>query len=215
MVSDSVQDVLDRARQVYLNDASALTYSNTTLLPYLKQAYDDLQGALERNNLQYKNAVADIKVPANSKSLSLPGNFYLPIELFERPFGSSTANVWVPISKKEFEPLRDPSNVIGEYAFRQGEIFFVGATSDVEVKLRYQEMFPSLKDGTSLIRGDALNYLAARVAALAHLFISGIETLARAANDIADESLDDIILTNVKKTQSLVARRRPYRPFTN
>src|SRR5258706_9057173 len=214
-LSDSVQDVLDRARNVYLNDTTAATYTNTILLPYAKQAYDDLEGEIERNNLALKNGIAVITVPKlpNGLILAVPGNFLYPIELRERNLGSVLESDYSTMSQRDFEPTRDPTDRLINWTYREGTVHFVGATTDRQVKLFYQESYPSLKDGTSLVRGDCLAFLASRVAGYAHLFIAQNETLAKVASDISERQLDGIILTNVKRTQSLGVRRRPYRPF--
>jgi len=213
-LSDSVQDVINRAREVYLNDVSGATYTNTVLLPYVKQAYDDVETEFELNNLGFVLGIALIKVPANTLILAVPGNFLYPVELKERNWGSTSQTDYSDMSQRDIEPTREKTDRLINWAYREGTVHFVGATTDREVKLSYQQAFPRLLDGQSLVRGECLAFMSAKVAAYAHMFIAQNSTLADVANKLADGHLTSMILANVKKVQSLGVRRRPYRPFT-
>ena len=212
-IPESVQDVLDRARSVYLNDASGALFTNATMLPHAKAAYDQFETGFARNNLAFLNGMAYIPVKTPDKVLNLPGNFAYPIELKERNLGASLATDFSLMSQRNWDPTRDPTDRLINWIWREGAVHFVGATTDREVLISYQEMFPTLKDGTSIVRGDALAYLAAKTAAYVHLFVNQNETLAKVADDIAEGNLEDLIRINVKRSQALGVRRRPYRPF--
>ena len=212
-LSDSVQEVLDRARQAYLNDKDAITFTNTVLLPILKEAYDQFQSQLQLNNLQLTNSIAEIPVPAGSLTLSQPGDFMYPVNLEERDLTSTDPADYVAMEQMTWEPSRQQSTNLLQWVYRNGDVKFIGATTARKVKLYYQSAFPTIQDGLSLVKGNSISYLAAKTAAIAHLFINQNETLAEQANSIAQQQMREVVQIAVKRTQSLWARRRPYRPF--
>lgn len=212
-ISDTVDDVLNQAREVYLNDIEGVTYTDNVLLPYVKAVYSQYQSELEVNGLQFINSIKNISVTAGTTILITPADFMYPISLQERDSGSTDNSAFMEMEQREWEPSRQQTNTLGQWVFRNGEVRFLGSTADREVKLYYQSIFPSLLDGSSLVKGNCITFLAARTAAMAFLFLAQNETLAQVAEDVAKAELEKIIRVNVKRSQSLSARRKPYRPF--
>ena len=206
----TVLDIMDSARSVYLNDPSGAIFTQAKLLPIIKEVYGYLQTALEKNGVQCKNEQFQLRVPANTTTLPIiPADFLWPVLLEERLYGSS--DLFTSMTQRRWPPSVLPTDKLIYWTWN-GEIFqLVGATTDREVKLSYWKKFPALVDASTLVLGKSEQFMAAKVAAVAHKFISQNESLAEAANSVADESLEEIINIFIKKQPPV--RRKPYIPF--
>lgn len=209
---------LDSAR-TYLNDTGAQIWTNTVLLPYLKEAHKDLLLVLWLNGIPViREKSASINVTAGALTLTLPSDFIEPIWLKERAQGSS--DDWIPMAERDFEPDIRQDTTLKYWAYREEAINFVGATTNRSVLLQYWKSIADIVDATS-----PLGFI------FAELFI-GPQTAAYAANSVGNTTLagelaytngvnvgvagarlDMIIRANVKGMQNLPARRVPYRRF--
>jgi hypothetical protein len=209
----TAKSLMDRARNVYLNDASAQLFTDAKLLPLLREAYGFMETELEENGVPTKNVIADTKIiPSGvTQYLPLPKDFIWPIKLEERLAGSS--DLFQPMTQKRWTPQLLQSDKLIYWDWREDEIFFLGATTNREVKLYYQKTFPSLDDIDAVVLGKAEQYLVAKMAALAHIFIQQNETLASIADQAANNNISQIINIQTKKSQALPVRRKPYIPF--
>lgn len=208
----SVGDLLQAVREVYLNDPLT-QYTNTKLLPYFKQAYGFLETALEKNNVQCKSAVSAILVvlAGETKFRILPGDFAWPIKLEERLKDSS--DNFSPMVQKPWTPSIQRTDKLSYWTWNCEEFQLLGATTDREVQVFYQKKFPTIVDASSFALGKADQFLTAKTAALAHLFIAQNETLANQCNLLAENNLSEIINIFTKLRQSMPSRRKPYIPF--
>lgn len=204
-------DILDTARQVYLNDINAREATNDLLLPHLKEAYRFLEGELEANSIQCKSAEVTAIIPANTDEYyPLPPDLTIPVLMHERT--PNTTDEFRPISYRMNLPQVTPTTFLEYWTYRLERIYFVKATQDREILLYYKRSFPAVDSKSSPLFGKAETYLAAKTAALYNMFVRQSETLARVCNEIATKELEDLINEHVKSMQHEVIRRKGYVP---
>lgn len=217
----TAQSALDSAR-VYLNDVGSQMWSNTVLLPYLKEAHKDLLLILWLNGLPVvleKSAVINVTA-VTGVTLTLPTDLLEPIELKERTQGS--IEDWLPMREVDFEPDSLIQNSTLEvWCWREEVINLVGSTTNRSVLLRYWKSLAAIVDATSALGFImAESFLGPQTAGYACGSV-GNTTLAaellwiqNSNVGIAGSRLDMIIRANVKGMQNLPARRLPYRRFS-
>src|SRR5438128_3118184 len=145
----TARSALDSAR-VYLNDVNSQIWTNTVLIPYLKEAHKDLLLVLWLNGipvLREKSAI--INVNANVITLTLPSDLLEPIWLKER--AQSSSDDWIPVTETEFEPDLNKDTTLRYWAWREEAINFIGATTNREVLLRYWKSIATIVDSTSAL----------------------------------------------------------------
>jgi hypothetical protein len=208
----TVKEILDSARAVYLNDATASIYTDAKLLAHAKAAYGFLETELEKHNIACKNDVTkSILVPVGATLLNLPADFMWPIKMEERLQGSN--DLFIPMVNRMWVPSIGITDKLIYWVWNLDQIQLLGANTNREVRLYYQKRFPSIQDVDNFVFGKADQYMSAKIAALAHLFLSQNETLANECNKLAEENLAEIVGIFVKKTQAMPVRRKPYIPF--
>lgn len=209
-----------------LNDAAGNLFTDSVLLPYVNSAYRKVQRALAAagqetflvdDELLVVPAVSAVdssqQVMINDNTAppnQLPTDLLAPLSLWERPNGSSD----------EFLPMADLSArgglpSVGQgvslrfWEWRQDGIWFIGATQDTQIRLRYQKSYPDLTDATSvvLVRNsqEAIAYAGAGMAALARG-----SPFAERFDSVAIDALEDLITSAVRRDQEGGRRRRPY-----
>lgn len=204
-------EILDEVRASYLNDPDGGTYTNVKLLPCLRNAYGVLQSSLEANGVQCKNEEYIRTVPANTDELiPLPNDIVIPRTMFERAAG--TDDEWTPVDYYNNIPLNDPSSTIICWTWRGDRLLFLKSTTTREVKLIYQRAFPALVASDVMLFGKSEEFLKPKTAAFAHIFLTESPTKAKAADEIAERVLTEIISTQVKSMQKMPGRRLPYVP---
>jgi len=205
-------DILNESRNTYMNDPNAATYTDARMLPLVKSAYSYLQTALEENGIQSKNEEFVKTITAGiAEIIPLPVDLVIPVELQDRKASSV----------EEYRPLTFVSNIrevtagttLSKWTWRTDRILLLAATTDREIRLYYRKAFPALVDANSVVFGKAEQYLAAKTAALGLFFIGQSETLAKIADDIAENLLGQIINNQVKIKQAERKRAKPYLPF--
>ncbi len=208
----NAQDIISDARNVYLNDQTG-RFTNAILLPYVKMAVGYMETNLEENNVACKSTtLAAINVPVGALELiPLPADFVWPISLKERNAGST--DLYADMIERAWEPQIAQGDRLVYWAWREDRIKFVGALTNREVLLNYVKSFPIVNVATDVVYNYARQYLAAKVAALVHEFISQNETLAERCNTQAETNIEQIINIQVKKQQATPVRRKPYVPF--
>jgi hypothetical protein len=209
-----------------LNDAAGNLFTDGVLMPYVNSAYRKTQRALAAAGQEtflvddvllvvpaVTTADPSAQVVLNDSTAppnQLPTDLLAPTCVWERP----------NLSAVDFVPMTDltgrgglPSDVQGPtlrfWEWRQDGLWFVGATQDTQIRLRYQKAFPDFTDGTSvvLIRNaqEAIAYAGAAMAALAR----GSPLAEQWANAAAD-ALEDLITTTVRRDQRGGRRRQPF-----
>jgi hypothetical protein len=209
-----------------LNDAAGNLFTDTVLLPYLNSAYHKAQraianagggGFIQDDVLLVVTAVAeqdpslqvsitDATAPPNQ----LPTDLLMPVKVWERPNLSCQDFVeMVDLTRHGGLPSRDQDVTLSVWEWRADGLYFVGATQDTQIRLRYMKAYPDFTDSTSpvLVRNaqEALAYTTAALAAWARG-----SPLAEKWDDAASDALEDLIVMAVKREQQTTRRRRPF-----
>lgn len=219
--TSTVQEILDRARGIYLNDPNARTYPNDKLIPQLKAAYDDLQTEYQENGLSTIDEIAaPVTITAGITTYgTLPTDFVWPVKLEERIAGST--DLYTPMRQLRWEANITPDTQLNYWAYREDTILFPEATTNREVRLYYQKLYPDFPvgtgdpviDATTNVLGHAIAALAARIAWYVHIFINQNSTLADLCMREWENEKFMVINLYVKAGQSIPARPRPFRTF--
>jgi hypothetical protein len=209
-----------------LNDAAGNLFTDAVLIPYVNSAYRKLQRALAAAGqetflvddvLLVVPAVTEVdpsaQVMINDATAppnQLPTDLLVPLDLWERANGSSDDFVeMVDLSLRGGLPSMEQGLALQYWEWRQDGLCFCGATQDTQIRLRYQKSYPDLTDGTSvvLVRNaqEAIAYTGAAMAALARG-----SPFAERWDGVADDALEDLITTSVRRDQRGARRRRPY-----
>lgn len=213
MVNFTVSDIFNTVRGVYMNDAAGASYTDQKLMPLIKLAYQSLQTELEKHSISCKIAKSEeIKVPAGTTILSLPGDFLIPEKLEERNWGSQDS--FTEMKRALLAPNTvNPSSQLQYYDWRfNDQIHVPESNKDKGVVIYYQRSFPAIAQATDFVLGKSEQYLISKVAAYAHIFLAQNPTLAAPCNEEAKDNLDQILAIYIHKAQAAPARRRGYIP---
>lgn len=211
-----------------LNDAPGNWATDTILLPYVNSGYRTVQrkvanagggGFITDNTLLVVAAVPAVSQDPSSQVVlndatpppnQLPSNLLLPLVIKERP----------NLSTQDFADMKDttlhgglPSRIqtqfLQEWEWRQDGIYFVGATQDTQIRLRFTAAFPDVTGPTDiiLIRGaqEAIAYSGVGLSGLARG-----SPLAEKIDTLASDAIEDVIVMNVRAQQNAGVRRRPF-----
>lgn len=192
--------------------------TDAVLVPFANAAYRKLQRRMW--DAGSKSTTADViipAVPANLTQLSdtstpqLPVDFLAPREIWERISGSGTGFVgFVPMKPVDALPNVPQAGYNGVFTWYGDTLNFLGASSILDIRLRYFVGFGAISDGTSVInvRGamDPVAYWTAFLAASSR----GATNAGIFAQQFED-AMREFLTMQVHARQYLVARRRPYR----
>lgn len=209
-----------------LNDAQGNLFTDTVLLPYANSAYRKLQRALGNTgaggflsddtllvvaavaapDASLQTSLTDATAPPNQ----LPTDLLVPLKLWERPNGSSDDFVeMVDLTRHGGLPSRVQDSTLSVWEWRADGIWFIGATQDTQIRLRYLKAYPDLTDSTSpvLVRNsqEAIAYATAALAGWARG-----SPLAAKWDDAASDALEDLVSQAVRREQQTSRRRRPF-----
>jgi len=151
-------------------------------------------------------SIADATAPPNQ----LPTDLLLPLKIWERGNGSSDDFVeMVDLTLHGGLPSREQDINLGVWEWRADGLWFLGATQDTQIRLRYFKAYPDFTDSTSpvLVRNaqEALAYATAALAGWARG-----SPLAEKWDEAATDAIEDLVLAAVKREQQTARRRRPY-----
>ena len=208
-----VQDILNDARQVYLNDTAGARFTDDKMIPHLRVANGMLETALEKNDVQCKNMIAlpFIVTIGSLEYFPLPSDFIWPVKMEERLSGST--DLYSPMVQRVWEPQTTVTDKLIYWIYRGDKIYFKGANTDRDVLLYYQRSFYPINAVEDSVYSNAREYLSAMTAALVHEFVSQNETLAARCKEIGEGHLEEIINIMTKKRQTMPKRRKGYIPF--
>ena len=209
-----------------LNDAQGNLFTDAVLLPYLNSAYRKVQRTLGNTggggfiqddvllvvagvsaaDASLQVCVSDATAPPNQ----LPTDLLVPMKLWERPNGSTDDFVeMVDLTRHGGLPSRVQDTTLSVWEWRADGLWFVGATQDTQIRVRYLKAYPDLADVTSpvLVRNaqEALAYATAGLAGWARG-----SPLAEKWDDAAEDAIEDLVSAAVKREQQSARRRRPY-----
>jgi hypothetical protein len=201
-------------------------FTDAVLLPYVNSAYRKLQRALGNTGgggFLAENVtliVPAVSIPDPSLQVSitdatappnqLPTDLLLPSKIWERRNGSTDDFLeMVDLSQHGGLPSRVQDVTLSVWEWRADGIYFLGATQDTQIRLRYLKAYPDLTDATSpvLVRNaqEAIAYAAAALAAWARG-----SPLAEKWDDAAGDAIEDLIIEAVRREQQSSRRRRPF-----
>ena len=198
-----------------LNDAQGNLFTDTVLLPYANSAYRKAQRALgnaggggfiqddvllvvpavTQVDTSLQVSVTDATAPPNQ----LPTDLLVPVKLWERANGSSDDFVeMADLSQHGGLPSREQGLTLSVWEWRADGIYFLGATQDTQIRLRYVKAYPDFTDATSpvLVR-NAQEALAHATAALAG-WARG-SPLAEKWDEAASDALEDLVAAAVRR----------------
>jgi hypothetical protein len=209
-----------------LNDAAGNLFTDTVLLPYVNAAYRKAQRTLANvqsgsfltdNVLLVVLAVTNVDpsvqvsiTDATAPPNQLPPDLLVPSKLWERPNLSANDFVeMVDLTDHDGLPSEPQGRALLYWEWRADGLYFLGATQDTQIRLRYQKSYPDLVDATSpvLIRNaqEALAYAAAAMAGAAR----GAPQAERWDAAAAD-ALEDLLVRATQREQQTGRRRRPF-----
>jgi hypothetical protein len=209
-----------------LNDAQGNLFTDAVLLPYANSAYRKVQRALGNAGAggflsdDALLVVAAVDAPDASLQVSitdatalpnqLPTDLLLPLKIWERPNGSSDDFAeMVDLTRHGGLPSRVQDVNLSIWEWRSDGIYFLGATEDTQIRLRYLKAYPDLTDATSpvLIRNsqEAVAYATAALAGW-----SRGSPLSERWDDAAADALEDLVIQSVRREQQSSRRRRPF-----
>ena len=209
-----------------LNDAAGNLFTDAVLLPYVNAAYRKAQRTLA--NIQSGSFLTDdvlLVLPAvtavdasaqvsitdaTAPPNQLPPDLLVPVKLWERANGSSDDFMeMTDLTGHDGLPSEPQAQQLNYWEWRADGLYFLGATQDTQIRLRYQKSYPDLVDATSpvLIRQaqEALAYAAAAMAGAAR----GAPQAERWDAAAAD-ALEDLIVRATQREQQTGRRRRPF-----
>lgn len=210
-----------------LNDAQANWATDTVITPYANSAYRTIQrkianaggdefvtevqlvvaAILAANLGAGTQTVINDATPAPNQ---LPSNLLIPRKIWERP----------NLSTQDFGEMEDLTNhgglpsrfqgaTLREWEWRTDGLYFVGATQDTQIRLRYTSAFPDLSGPTDsvLIRGaqEAIAYGSAAL-------VGGARgsPLAEKMDSMFQDAMEELVIENVRGQQNAGTRRRSY-----
>ncbi|MGB8659436.1 MAG: hypothetical protein WCD34_03370 [Candidatus Acidiferrum sp.] len=209
-----------------LNDAQGNLFTDTVLLPYANSAYRKVQRALgnaggggfiQDDVLLVVAAVTEIDTSlqvsitdATAPPNQLPTDLLVPLKIWERPNGSTDDFLeMVDVSQHGGLPSRVQDVTLSIWEWRADGIYFVGATQDTQIRLRYSKAYPDFTASTSpvLIRNsqEAIAYATAALAGWARG-----SPLAEKWDDAAADAIEDLVSAAVRREQQSSRRRRPF-----
>lgn len=215
-------EIIDMAASLQ-NDTAQTQYTDPACLPYLNMALDELQEIFEANNIPVTNEVSIVlTIPIGQTVIGyttgLPNNLIEIQQLWERSAGT---NPWIPMTKKEFLPhyLEGVEYTTFRYwAWINNEIRLFPCNQENDIKMDYiQSIFDTPIDINDVeidlgIRFKNIkSFLGYKTAALCSMYIGENETRAAALNGQAEQALERSLGISIKGTQSIIARRRPFR----
>ena len=209
-----------------LNDAAGNLFTDAVLLPYANSAYRKVQRALANvgsgtflsdNALLVVAAVAQVDASAQvsitdatAPPNQLPADLLVPEKLWERAnLSSDDFMEMTDLTGHDGLPSEPQTLILRCWEWRGDGLYFLGATQDTQVRLRYQKCFPDFTDASSpvLIRHaqEAIAYMAAAMAGVAR----GAPQAERWDAAGAD-ALEDLLARATRRDQQTTRRRRPF-----
>ena len=217
-----VSDVLDLVASL-MNDTAKTKYTYAATLPYFNIALQDLQLALEVNEIGVSELTAAATtvnvgvtaIVANSTTVpTYPADLVEIQQLWEKLAGSS--DPYTPMFKRDFLPHyldSIPTTDLVYWAWLNQEIQFIGATTPRDVKIDYIKQYFANTVSSTTAAVDVINsrtFLMYRTAAHCARFIGENPTRADSLDGDATVALDGLLAIGVKGKQDVQTRRKPF-----
>ncbi len=147
-----------------LNDAAGNLFTDTVLMPYANAAYRKAQRSLANvqsgsflsddvllvvAGVAQVDASAQVSITdATAPPNQLPTDLLVPVKLWERANLSSDDFVeMTDLTDHDGLPSEPQVERLRFWEWRADGLYFLGATQDTQIRLRYQKSFPDLVDG--------------------------------------------------------------------
>jgi hypothetical protein len=219
-MSFTIASILPRVA-ARLNDPNQDIFTNAALIPFAQDAGDELQGQLELNGILVLEAISTIIVfpvnlnPTQGNLVSLGGLGLLPTDMYEpqrlEERLSGTTDMFMPMIRRQWEPNIQPTDELRYWVYRAEDIYFVGCTTQRDIKIYYLRHLVNVIDATSTIGvNNAQQFMITRIAALAARNIGENPTRADELDKEAEANMNWLIRIGVKSKQGTRTRRRPY-----
>lgn len=188
------------------------------LRPFLNLAYRALAMQLGAYRIPFDDRVVIVpSVPAGTTDLGAfiqPGGplaaMWQPVDLFERASGGDDTQ-WRPMSRVSDLPPSGPQAYYEFWEYREGNICFPPSNQVLDLRVRFEEIFPALAapgDPIRIIGGaQALAYSAASLASRSR----GNRDLAVDLDALAQRECQTMALRLVQESQNVTRRQRPFR----
>jgi hypothetical protein len=162
--------------------------------------------AVAQTDTSLQVAITDATAPPNQ----LPTDLLVPVKIWERRNGSTDDFLeMVDLTQHGGLPSRVQDVTLNVWEWRADGIYFLGATQDTQIRLRYLKAYPDFTDATSpvLVRNsqEAIAYATAALAGWARG-----SPLAEKWDDAAADAIEDLVSAAVRREQQSARRRRPF-----
>jgi hypothetical protein len=132
------------------------------------------------------------------------------MKLWERRNGSTDEFAeMVDVTQHGGLPPRVQDVTLSVWEWRADGLYFLGATQDTQIRLRYLKTYPDFTDASSpvLVRNaqEAIAYATAALAGWARG-----SPLAEKWDEAAIDAIEDLVSAAVRREQQTVRRRRPF-----
>src|SRR5579883_1187547 len=179
-----------------LNDAAGNLFTDALLVVT----------AVAQPDASLQVCISDATAPPNQ----LPTDLLVPLKLWERPnLSTQEFDEMIDLTRHGGLPSRMQDVTLSVWEWRADGLWFLGATQDTQIRLRYLKAYPDFTDSTSpvLVRNaqEALAYATAALAAWARG-----SPLAEKWDDAATDAIEDLVVAAVRREQQSARRRRPY-----
>lgn len=193
---------LNTARAL-INDVSQQVSNDTTLIPYLQQAFNELQAEARSNAVSVMRKITTGTLAPSTTSIVV-ADIKEPIRLWEKLSGSAISTYTIVT---EFDPLPNniaPGPTLARWQWGGDQINLIGSTNAIDYFLNYWCTLPTPTTGASpLYFIDAEVYLAPRTAAL---FVAALG---------AKESYDNLTEIAVQTIERVMQANRGRREMTS
>lgn len=212
-----------------LNDAAGNWATDTVLLPYANSAYRTVQRKIANAGgggfINDDVELVILAVPAAQQDPGtqvvlndatpppnqLPSDLITPLKIWERPNLSTIDFVeMTDMTLHGGLPSQIQTQALQMWEWRDDGVYFIGATQDTQIRLRYQKAYPDLTGPTDVIlvrnAQEAIAYAAVGLSGLARG-----SPLAEKIDTLATDAIEDVIQQNVRRNQNAGVRRQPFR----
>lgn len=201
-----------------LDDPEQDWATDNYLRPFLNLAYRALAMQLGAYCIPFEDRVVVLPgMAAGTTDLGAfvqPGGplaaMWQPVDLFERASGEDDTQ-WRPMCRVSDLPPSGPQAYLEFWEYREGNIYFPPSNQVVDLRVRFEEIFPALAAPGDPIRitggAQALAYSAASLAARSR----GNRELAVDLDALAQRETQALALRLVQESQRVTRRPRPFR----
>jgi hypothetical protein len=209
-----------------LNDAAGNTFTDQLLIPFAQMAYRRINKSLgniksatyiQDNVLLIVPAIAAVDASAQVSITDatpppnqLPVDLLVPLKVSERASGSTDDfQEMTDMTDEAGLPSQPQSTQLMYWEWRMDGLYFIGATQDTQIRLRYQATLGDVTSPVaSVLLRDGQNTMALLTAAMAGL--SRGSPLAGSYKTQGDDALESMKDTVIHQMQNQTRRRRPY-----